>query len=139
MFTFLDLKGAIMRTQHTYDELATLAPPEGTPEHDEYLTTINRIACLQVFRDANVRGVEFVQAQIAGFHDDSSYHALVAMAEQLGSRSRVVAQQDNDLRELYRKLDDLRDVASYRVRQAPPEGRCLYDEEFPNDRGRSRN
>ena len=122
-----------METPTAHDERTTVAPPAGTPEHAEYLYTLDQIAQLNVFREYNVRGIECLQAQIAGFCGDSSYYALVALGEQVASRARVVAQQENELCELHRKLNDLRNIATYRLAQAPKGRRRLFTEVVAND------
>ena len=82
-----------------------------------------------------MRGIEGLQAQIAGFRGDSSYYGLMALAEQLGSRARVAAQQEHELAELYRHLDALREGATSAGGPSPTNRRHWMSDVFPTDWG----
>ena len=122
-----------METPSAHDAPTTVAPPDGTPDHAASRPTLDRIARLQVLRDQEVRAICCLQAQIAEFDGRTSYYALVALAERLANRARVVAHQEQDLRDLQRQLDERCAGAPDSRGPAPPVSRPLFSEVFPHD------
>ena len=122
-----------METPSARDAPTAVSPPEGMPEHAAYLHTLDRIARLTVWMDQEVRAITCLQAQISGFDGGNSYYALVAMAEQLANRARVVAHQEHDLRDLHRQLDELCAGATDSRGPALTVSHPLFSDVFPYD------